>query len=87
MPDAELGPLRIEIDAIDEQLVELLARRFQVTARVGAVKKRLALQPIDTEREARQARYDQLMQSLRLRFAAGRLDERDLVEVDALLRQ
>ncbi len=40
----------------------------------------------DTRREAEQARYDQVMQSLRLKFAAGRLDERDLAEVDALLR-
>lgn len=44
-------------------------------------------QSVDTEREAEQARYDELMQSLRLRFAAGRLDERDLAEVDALLRR
>jgi chorismate mutase len=58
MPHPELEALRVEIDAIDEQLVELLARRFAVTARVGAVKKRFALQPVDAEREARQlSRY------------------------------
>lgn len=44
-------------------------------------------QVADTEREARQARYDQILQALRLRFAVGRLDERDLAEVDALLRR
>jgi chorismate mutase len=54
MPHPELEALRVEIDAIDEQLVELLARRFQVTARVGAVKKQRALRPVDPEREAKQ---------------------------------
>ena len=54
MPHPELEALRVEIDAIDEQLVELLGRRFQVTARVGAVKKQLALQPVDAERETKQ---------------------------------
>ncbi len=40
----------------------------------------------DTERQADQARYDSLLQALRLKLAAGRLDERDLAEVSALLR-
>jgi len=54
MPPVELETLRGEVDAIDEKLIELLARRFQVTAQVGAVKKKLALQPVDPEREATQ---------------------------------
>jgi outer membrane protein len=40
----------------------------------------------DTERQADQARYDSLLQALRLKQAAGRLDERDLAEVSALLQ-
>ena len=60
---------------------------FEVGLRVSTDVLNSLAQLADTEREERQARYDQLMQSLRLRFAAGRLDERDLAEVDALLRQ
>lgn len=47
---------------------------------------RAGAQLFDTEREADQARYDSLLQGLRLKLAAGRLDERDLAEVDALLQ-
>ncbi len=41
----------------------------------------------DTERQEQNARYDSLLDGLRLRLATGRLDTRDLAEVDALLRQ
>lgn len=37
-PDAELGPLRDEIDAIDSQLLALLNRRAEVVQRVGRFK-------------------------------------------------
>ncbi len=40
-----------------------------------------------SRRQAERARYDVLLDSLRLRQAAGRLDPRDLAEVDALLRR
>lgn len=49
---AELAPLRQQIDDIDSQLVELLARRAQVTAQVGQVKQQYALPLYVPEREA-----------------------------------
>ena len=55
MKPLELDALRSEIDLIDEELVNVLARRFQVTARVGELKKQLVLNPVDREREAQQA--------------------------------
>jgi len=36
---ASLSPFREEIDALDTQIVELLARRFAVVRRVAVVKK------------------------------------------------
>uniref|UniRef100_D5X2P4 chorismate mutase n=1 Tax=Thiomonas intermedia (strain K12) TaxID=75379 RepID=D5X2P4_THIK1 len=56
-----LQTLRSEIDAIDEQLIELLAGRFAVTRQVGQLKAHHALPAVDTEREsAQQFRYEQL---------------------------
>lgn len=62
---AELAPLRQQIDAIDSQLVELLARRAQVTAEVGRVKQQYALPLYVPEREAAliKARRDQAQQA------------------------
>ena len=37
-PDAPLAPLRVQIDAIDRQLVELVSRRAQLAAEVGRQK-------------------------------------------------
>ncbi len=48
---AELAPLRTQIDAIDSQLVELLAARAKVTAEVGRVKQQYALPLYVPERE------------------------------------
>ena len=48
---AELAPLRSQIDAIDTQLVELLAARAKVTAQVGQVKQQYALPLYVPERE------------------------------------
>ncbi|WP_341676721.1 chorismate mutase [Niveibacterium sp. SC-1] len=50
-----LETLRNEIDSLDAQLVELLARRFAVTDEVGQLKHTHALPAVDAEREARQA--------------------------------
>ncbi len=60
---AELAPLRCQIDAIDSQLVELLAARAKVTAQVGQVKQQYALPLYVPEREkalleARRAQAD-----------------------------
>ena len=58
-----LQTLRSEIDRIDGQIVELLARRFAVTQQVGQLKAHHALPAVDAEREsAQQLRYEQLAQ-------------------------
>lgn len=50
VPD-ELLTLRQEIDRIDDALVELLAERFGVTAKVGEIKARSSLDSVDPARE------------------------------------
>lgn len=56
-----LQTLRSEIDAIDERIIDLLARRFAVTRQVGQLKAHHALPAVDAEREsAQQLRYEQL---------------------------
>ena len=50
VPD-ELLALRKEIDRIDAELVDLLSRRFQVTAQVGELKARNGLDSVDPARE------------------------------------
>lgn len=50
VPD-ELLILREQIDRIDEELIELLATRFEVTAKVGELKARNGLESVDPVRE------------------------------------
>ena len=50
VPD-ELLILREQIDRIDEELIELLAARFEVTAKVGELKARNGLESVDPVRE------------------------------------
>lgn len=45
-----LGPFRDKIDAIDDQLVELLARRYEVVHRVAEVKREHGIDPILPDR-------------------------------------
>ncbi|MEX2365806.1 MAG: chorismate mutase [Pseudohongiellaceae bacterium] len=47
----ELQVLREQIDAIDEQLLMDLARRFEVTREVGRIKAENRLQSVDPARE------------------------------------
>jgi len=47
-----LGKARIEIDAIDQQLVALIAKRFAVTHQVGLIKAEQKLDAVDPQREA-----------------------------------
>lgn len=47
-----LDTLRTQIDALDAQLVELLAQRFAVTEQVGQYKKLHNLPSVDPAREA-----------------------------------
>jgi len=50
VPD-ELLALRTEIDRIDEEILDLLAQRFGVTAKVGELKARSKLESVDPTRE------------------------------------
>ena len=50
VPD-ELLALRDQIDSIDEDMMDLLARRFNVTARVGELKAESGLESVDPVRE------------------------------------
>jgi len=50
-PDPTLEALRAEIDAIDQQILELVAARVRVVLRVGELKRRLGLPVYDPERE------------------------------------
>jgi chorismate mutase len=50
VPD-ELLTLREKIDSIDEEMLDLLARRFNITARVGELKAESGLDSIDPVRE------------------------------------
>ena len=49
-----LEDLRTQIDRLDNQLVELLARRFRLTDEIGRLKRGLGLPAIDEEREQQQ---------------------------------
>jgi chorismate mutase len=50
----ELLALRASIDNLDAAIVHLLAERFKLTRRVGALKAEHALPPADPAREQRQ---------------------------------
>ncbi len=50
--EARLEALRHEIEALDEQLVSLLARRLALVEEVGEVKQQLGLPTLDPTREA-----------------------------------
>lgn len=56
MDNTELTNLRSTIDELDEQLIVLLSRRFEVTEQVGRLKARQQWQAVDSEREAQQER-------------------------------
>ena len=47
----ELASLRNELDVIDRELVELIARRLQTVAAVGAAKARSSARVRDIQRE------------------------------------
>ena len=49
-----LTAMRIEIDEIDHQIIELLGQRFELTERVGIYKAEHALPAADSEREQKQ---------------------------------
>ncbi|MEM7285944.1 MAG: chorismate mutase [Actinomycetota bacterium] len=53
-PDDVLAGYRARIDALDDQLIRLLAERFEITKAVGAHKAEVGLPPADPGREAEQ---------------------------------
>ena len=53
-PDEVLAGYRARIDALDNQLMRLLAERFEITKAVGAHKAEVGLPPADPGREAEQ---------------------------------
>jgi len=61
--------LRQQIDAIDDDLLGTLARRFAITARVGELKAELGLDSVDPVRE------QQKLQRLQQEAQARGLDE------------
>lgn len=52
----DLTKLRVAIDKVDEDIIQLLAKRFALTRRVGNYKKIKKLDPIDSCRERSQAK-------------------------------
>ncbi len=52
IPADDLAGLRVRIDAIDDELVGLLARRYAVTRAVGRYKAEHGMPPSDAVREA-----------------------------------
>jgi chorismate mutase/prephenate dehydrogenase len=49
---AELDGLRVQIGEVDQQIVDLIARRLDLAARIGALKEKLGLPVMDPAREA-----------------------------------
>ena len=56
MTDETLRGYRDRIDVLDEQLIRLLAERFEITKAVGAYKAAEGLPPADPGREAEQVK-------------------------------
>lgn len=52
-----LQDLREQIDAIDRQWIEALAKRFAITQKVGELKRDKNIESVDPEREARQMEH------------------------------
>ncbi|OFQ97016.1 chorismate mutase [Alloscardovia sp. HMSC034E08] len=50
----EIEQLRQNIDAIDDEIVRLLARRFEITEKVGRLKAAAGFAALDAAREERQ---------------------------------
>ncbi|MEZ5069640.1 MAG: chorismate mutase [Bacteroidales bacterium] len=48
----ELVEHRLRIDEIDDQIIDLLSRRFTITRKIGGIKARKKVDLIDQEREA-----------------------------------
>lgn len=61
MTPPELQSLRADVDDVDAKIVDLLASRFLITAKIGKLKALNALDAVDPQREAAQeARFREL---------------------------
>ncbi len=58
MPNTALDNLRKEIDAVDSEIISLLAKRMEIVEKIGKYKKENNLPPIDNNR------WQLLLQSL-----------------------
>ena len=54
--NADMAPLRAQVDQIDNQIVGLLARRFELTGRIGEIKARTGESPRDPQRQIERGR-------------------------------
>ncbi len=82
MKNSELEELRGQIDLLDDQLVEVLARRFRLTDEIGRLKRDLGLPAVDAQREQEQrakiqqlARQHGLSEDIALKVLRAIIDE------------
>lgn len=54
MPNQDLAARQAKVDAIDDEIIDLLARRFTQSRAIGALKKTAAQAPYDPTRVAAQ---------------------------------
>jgi monofunctional chorismate mutase len=65
----ELNEIRKKIDEIDEKIIELLARRFELTSEIGFLKAGQGIEAVSPEREALQfQRFEKLAKELELSY-------------------
>jgi len=82
MKNSHLEELRSQIDLLDDQLVEVLARRFRLTDEIGRLKRDLGLPAVDAQREQQQrtkirqfARQHGLSEDIALKVHRAIIDE------------
>ena len=50
MTENELEKMRLEIDKIDSEIVQLFAKRFEIVKQIGALKKAVGVEIVDKNR-------------------------------------
>ena len=76
---ADLSALRAQIDAVDSELVDALARRMEISRRIGRLKKENKISIMQAER------WDVVMEDVLSRAAASGLDHDMVEEIYALI--
>ena len=65
----ELEELRLEIDKVDEEIIRLLANRFELTKSVGMIKSETGVNSLSPERERAQFKqFQELSDELNLSY-------------------